>query len=159
MAQTQKALFKVVAVGSAQKNGPEVKVMFNPEKVAIKKQVDWEEQKRDYHNSPTYQFKSGKSRTMDLTLLFDTTGDPQGPGDAPDVRDNISALEAMAVTDNEGKKHQPPPTVMFQWGSGLQMTGVFKSINVTYTKFRPDGIPVRAEVQVSLTEVNPGDAK
>jgi hypothetical protein len=149
MGQTVKASFKAIEHGSG-----EVEVLFNPEKVSVKKQVDWKEQKHDYHNVPTFQFKQGKARTLDMTLIFDTTGKDGGPGDAEDVRGHTKGIEKMAFTEKPGKEDkQPPPTVLFQWGQGLKMTGVIKSVNTTYTKFRSDGIPVRAEVQVQMIEI------
>jgi Contractile injection system tube protein len=49
-----------------------------------------------------------------------------------------------------------PPDLTFQWGPpllGFMYTVQLSSLNVTYTRFDPTGIPLRAKVTMALTEL------
>jgi nucleoid-associated protein YgaU len=47
-----------------------------------------------------------------------------------------------------------PPRVIFQWGppKAFLVEGLIQAVNVTYTRFGPDGTPVRAEVTIRLQQ-------
>lgn len=47
-----------------------------------------------------------------------------------------------------------PPKVIFQWGppSAFLIEANITAVNVTYTRFAPDGTPVRAEVTIRLQQ-------
>jgi Contractile injection system tube protein/LysM domain len=47
-----------------------------------------------------------------------------------------------------------PPKVIFQWGppSAFLIEANISAVNVTYTRFAPDGSPVRAEVTIRLQQ-------
>ena len=130
--------------------GTDIKVLFNPAELAFKKSVPWKAQKRRGKNVPKQQFTAGDPRTMSIKLDYDTSGFGGSAPEAPDVRPFIAPLIGLAHVAS-GKRE--PPTIDFSWGAGEAMTCVVKSINVTYTRFNPDGIPTRCKVQMELIEV------
>ncbi|MCA9563069.1 MAG: hypothetical protein KC561_06250 [Myxococcales bacterium] len=144
MANLEKAYFVIHGESNA------LPVMFNPTEVAVKKGVPWKSKPRDGQDVPEQEFTAGEGRTMSFKLEFDTSGadDPQNPY-AADVRDQINPLLALTMIP-EGKPN--PPKVEFHWGQATQFLCFVKSMNVTYTKFNPDGIPVRANMAVDLIE-------
>jgi nucleoid-associated protein YgaU len=85
-------------------------------------------------------------------------GDTLGRGVAPEVNTLISWT---TPGDDAGNGTSPsPPKLLFNWGQ-LQLGaggGKFfchlESLTVRYTMFRRDGTPLRAELDVKLTEVH-----
>ena len=51
----------------------------------------------------------------------------------------------------DGSLHRPP-MVTFSWGA-LTFQGVVTDVKQTYTMFMPDGMPVRARVELTLKSV------
>ncbi len=45
-----------------------------------------------------------------------------------------------------------PPLVMFSWGVILSKMSYIEELDIEYTMFRADGTPLRAEVDLTLTE-------
>ncbi|MBN1946174.1 MAG: hypothetical protein JW797_10895 [Bradymonadales bacterium] len=129
-------------------------VLYNPTEVSVNKAVGWNFQAKPKKGQGFYQFTASQPRSLSLKLEYDTSGlenpDPtkEANWSAQDVRWAIDPLYAMT---NNSKKKQPPE-VIFGWGNGLRFNCVIKSMNVTFTKFNPDGVPIRANVAVELLE-------
>jgi hypothetical protein len=138
-----------------------IPVMYKPETLSWSKTADWSdpisksgggcsgkaEQKTPMHNAPQATFKGGGPEELDLELFYDTT-DTQ-----IDVRlmtKPIQALVYMVPLRNE------PPLVMFSWGMMLSKMSYVKKVEIDYTMFRADGTPLRAEVDLTLTEYDLG---
>lgn len=143
--QLQKAYFKKVDGGSP------IHVLFNPAEISVNKTVNWSPKKKDKRELPRQEYTAGSPRELSMKLDFDTTGGLNSESATPeDVRKHTDPILKLAWIE-EGKKE--PPTVEFQWGSAKFMfVGVLKQANVTFTKFAPDGTPVRANLTVSLVE-------
>jgi len=114
-----------------------VDVQFNPKEIAIAKQVTWQREPVFEPQEPIVRFAGGEPRTLKVPLEFDS------PSQSP-----LSALEKMAQVDPELRR---PPMCLFQWGA-FQFKGVISTLTITYTKFRPDGVPLRASVQLEMIE-------
>lgn len=129
-----------------------VDIMFNPEKVTVKKTVPWNEQAKPGKDQPKHHFTSGKARTISLSeLQFDTSGmDGDGP-DATDVREYVEPLMALANVPTD-QDEAYPPVLDFMWGEGLTFVCLMKSITVNYTRFNADGAPIRASATIELVE-------
>lgn len=137
-----------------------IPVMYKPETLEWSKKAEWhnsiggfdkscsgKEQKTPFHNVPQATFKGGGPEMLKFDLFFDTT-DTQ-----LDVRlliKPIQALVYMVPLRNE------PPLVMFSWGMILSKMSYIEELEIDYTYFRADGTPLRAEVEIELTEYDLG---
>jgi hypothetical protein len=117
-------------------------VLFNPEEYTVSKDINYARAGVLGLTSPITQFVHGNAETLDMELFLDTY---EGGGD---VRDLVKRITDLMVV--KPSLHAPPP-VVFTWGS-LSFTGVLVKASQRYVMFRPDGIPVRARLQVSFHE-------
>jgi nucleoid-associated protein YgaU len=119
-------------------------VLFNPEEYTLSKEINYARAGVLGLTSPITQFVHGNAETLDMDLFLDTYED-RPPRDVRDLVKRITDL--MAVKPS---LHAPPP-VVFTWGS-LAFVGVLVKASQRYVMFRPDGVPVRARLQVSFHE-------
>jgi hypothetical protein len=123
---------------------------FNPTNLRTGKQAEFAT--RGATGTPQgnrYQFTGSKTASLDFTFLLDEWEAPPGMGQ--DVREMVQKLE-RATNPEDPRSNKPMPwRMLFVWGS-FRFTGYIKSINATYTLFRRNGTPARAEVVVSMIE-------
>lgn len=132
---------------------------FNPDELNVSSKGNYSEQNRTGEDSPIIQYMGGSSTTLDLKLYFDTSSfyemqnslysEPVKQSGS-DVTKYTSVL--MDLVCIEGKVHRPPQ-VTFEWGS-LSLTGYVNNVDVRYTMFEVGGMPVRAEVSLSILSSN-----
>jgi nucleoid-associated protein YgaU len=134
---------------------PVLTVMFNPKDLTISKQNTWNPKKTPKDNTPELEFGGGGSATMTLQLFFDTYASRK------DVREKyLNTIYQWTrvdpkLTEPKSKKGRPPE-VRFHWGAVI-FDGVIQSISQKLTMFLPgDGTPVRAVVDLTLTESRDG---
>ena len=151
-------------------NGEEtLKVQFNPAEYNLSDSVNYSEKSIPGTPGPITQFVSGASSTLTLSLLFDTYDTPENGVRVPsgkgldDMKNqkptDVSLLtrKVAALTNIAGSLHRPP-TVTFAWGA-LHFKGVVADLKQTFTMFMPDGMPVRARVELTLKSVTDIAAK
>jgi len=120
-----------------------IPVLFNPAEFSVKKTVPWDRQRK----GKGWELpKLPSPRTLHVALEYDAA--PAGVH----VDDLLMPLLSLAEPDPAQGR---PPTVRLVWGDGLRITGVLEQLDVTYSGFRPDGVPVRATVKVTLQESLP----
>lgn len=138
------------------------KVIFNPNSYSIAKTVTWGQtggsregqQHGQNHNTqiyldaPTLNFGGGGSRRLTLNLFFDVTEKPN-----TDVRVETSRIAELTKKDREQKCPLPCEV---SWGAGQKydfpFIGVITSLTQNFTLFSSDGMPLRADLTVVLTE-------
>jgi nucleoid-associated protein YgaU len=112
------------------------------------KNTQWTHKSDIGDDVPELVFGGGKSASMKLDFLFDSTRD----GD--DVRELYSKLTDMLLvkpSDNDDQKGEPKMVVV-QWGSFVGFVAVLSTICEKFTFFKEDGTPLRSEVSVTLRE-------
>lgn len=117
-----------------------VDVHFNP--ISLQLQVSNELKDTKNNERKQYVAKSNAKLTMDL--LFDTTD----TGD--DVTTITRRVQAFLQPDPKVKKEPPPPLVLFEWGT-LRFKGIAESYKETIDFFSADGVPLRAQVNLTLS--------
>ena len=127
-----------------------VPVRFNPTEYQLQKQNSFAEIGIPGLESPPIQFIRGGSEKLTTELLVDTSDT------LDDVRDRY-VKKLRALMDLNAELHAPP-IVRLVWDTQL-FRGVLESLGVTYTLFRPDGVPLRAKLAVSLKEYRPADVQ
>ena len=149
MPQLQKAYIEV-------ENGQRIDCMFNPAKFSFSQSNRWESDQIPGKAVPTMRFAGGEGGSFALSLVFDTTSD----GKAVTLYTN-KLLKLMDVdTSLPGydaeRSNGRPPWVKFHWGTTLHsFKAVVKNIDVTFTYFSSEGLPLRANVEMSLEQYEP----
>ena len=150
MSQFQKAKIKLL---SGKKNDeveePYLTCRFNPPKYDVSREVEYGELQASGSGASSQQFISEGSDTLSMELFFDTSQRQS------DVREAyVDKLDTLASVDPE---LHAPPLCQFVWGDGLSFTALVQSLDKTFTRFLPSGVPVRARVNVTFTECKPAD--
>ena len=130
-----------------------VKVQFNPEtlKVSFANQVKTPEGAGDQSGPAARQFVGAGTTKLNLQLWFDVTAPvPEGSPKETDVRKLTQKVAYFITPQEEGKKFIPP-AVRFVWGS-FQFDGIMDNLEETLDFFSSDGKPLRASMNLSLSQ-------
>lgn len=132
--------------------GGEIECQFNPSELKISKEASWEGEKSPSFNSPYLQFAGGESATYELSLFFDTYAHE----DKKDVREYTNQLLALTMR-GAGRSmfivpFSNPPMVTFIWGKITLFDAVVEKVEITYTMFSSEGLPIRAKADVSFKQ-------
>lgn len=135
-----------------------VPCLFNPKELSVEKGNQFAEVSIPGLPSPIFQFVRGNARLVTLDLFFDTY--EQGT----DVRlftDRITGWDAgsmfsrlpdvaKGLMDIDPDLHAPP-VCLFIWGAFIFQC-IIERVSKRFTMFLPEGIPVRAALNVTLKE-------
>ena len=134
---------------------PVLEVKFNPKELTFSKSNSWKQNETPKQNAPAIEFTGGQGTSLKLTLTFDTYNTPEAKKkDVCEVyTDKIYQWTFVDKGLENTKSHKGrPPTVRFRWTT-LKFDGVIASIGQRLTMFTPEGTPVRAVVDLTLTQV------
>ncbi len=127
--------------------------LFNPREISIQKTVNMGEKGGLRRDHPRLSFSGGGSRTLTLSLFFDTyeTEEQQ------DVRVHTNKVAQLASVDRDLDR---PPVCLVSWGpdlagADLPFRGVVTNLTQRFTLFLPNGRPVRATADVTFKEYEP----
>ncbi|MCC6456786.1 MAG: hypothetical protein IT328_17660 [Caldilineaceae bacterium] len=126
-----------------------VTCQFNPESFTMNKTNKWTRRPDIGDSVPETVFSGGNAGSMTLQLLFDST-DTQD-----DVRRAYFDLIKFALvkpSSNPDQKGEPSQVVV-EWGAFKGYVAVIESINQNFSLFSSEGVPLRAEVTLTLREV------
>lgn len=139
-------------------------VSFNPKELTFSRSITWNPKKSPKANQPEVEFGGGGAASLKLQLTFDTyvtTADNGTPvevkvSEIEDVRKKyLNQLYQWTRVDDKltepNSKKGRPPEVRFHWGD-IIFDGVIQSISQRLTLFLPTGRPVRAVVDLTMTE-------
>ena len=120
-----------------------IPVHFNPTEYQLQKQNSFADINIPGLETPPIQFVRGSGEKLTTELLVDTSDTLQ------DVREKyVNKLRGLMNIQSD---LHAPPIVRLVWDKEV-FRGVLESLNVTYVMFRPDGVPLRAKLAVSLKE-------
>jgi hypothetical protein len=145
------AIARAMLIGS---DGRSLYCQFNPETVERTKGARWQAfETRGSDDQPRPQFVGTGPESLSVRLLFDgldTLGAPGMP-----VEDAVEMLLRWTTVPPEARDQATPqpPTVTFQWGTGLNFTGVIEAVGVKYTMFGVDGRALRAIATIAMRAV------
>jgi hypothetical protein len=125
---------------------PIIPFHFNPTEYQVQKANNFAEIGIPGLESPPIQFIRGASEKLSAELILDTSET------LDDVRETyVNNLRDLMRLSTE---LHAPPIVDFVWDTSV-FHGVVESMNITYTLFTPEGIPIRAKVGLVLKEYRP----
>lgn len=130
-----------------------IPVMFNPEEYTVNKDNNFAQVAVPGLRSPLIQFVHGNLQTLEMELFLDTfeahiEGDRALNQAGEDVRNLTRKITGLLDID---PTTHAPPIVLFTWGS-LSFTCVLARASQRFIMFLPEGIPVRARLQVTFNE-------
>ena len=123
-----------------------IPLRFNPTEYQLQKANNFAEIAIPGLETPPIQYIRGGSEKLSLEVLLDTS----------DTLDNVRDKYVTKLTDlmRIKSKLHAPPIVKFIWDKDV-FRGVVDNLTVTYVMFSPEGIPLRAQVGLSLTAYRP----
>ncbi len=137
---------------------------FNPSSYRITSTPHYHDVRHLSQDQEKKEFLGGVSRTMSVTLIFDSFSDEELFPSASakkitnvtegvenqlrPITDKVKKLEMAAHV--AGEQHKPP-LVVFSWGN-LNFRGIISDLSVEYTMFSMEGKPIRATVQMTMAE-------
>lgn len=149
------AIWRLDRTGS--KKVEEVKVLFNPSEYSFSRQLNWSGLNVKGQNVTTIDFGGGEATTLTMQLFFDTYEE------RTDVRDVTDKIWKMSMIDADTKQKKTgkgrPPLVRFVWGNLWSFKAVISSISQRFTLFLPNGMPVRAVLDVTFRQVEEASLK
>jgi hypothetical protein len=140
----QKAKLKI-------EGGDTLDVYFNPQEYSISKTNQWTYETVTGNSLPPAQFGGGNPRELTLNLLLDVSL-MGGDASVKDMTDKLFKMMEVPAGQSGGSASAVPPFVTFQWGSIVPFKAVCTSLRVSYKLFRPNGLPIRADVALSLKQ-------
>jgi nucleoid-associated protein YgaU len=142
------------------KDNPQLIVpcLFNPKELSVEKSNQYAEVNIPGLASPVFQFVRGNARTVTLDLFFDTY---EACLDVRTFTDRITGWDAGSMFSNlpgvskglmdiDSDLHAPP-VCLFIWGA-FMFQCLIERVSKRFTMFLPEGIPVRATLNVTLKE-------
>ncbi len=138
--------------GQISMEGTVYTVQLNPSSINITDGVHYDKKSTVFkelegRRAPLSQYTTHNARELSVQLLFDTYTSELSETEKKDVKKEYIDEFLKLIANKEGK----PPLVFFSWGS-IQFKGVVTKMNYTYTMFTREGKPVRASMNLTLTE-------
>jgi len=130
----------------------QIDFLFNPAELTITKANDWKPAEKKGGNAPELRFQGGQSGTLALSITLDTTD--TGTDVAVHTNKLLDLLKvdsSLAGSDKQRNKARPP-WVEFHWGKLYSFKAIVDRLQVKFTYFAADGMPLRAKADLTLKQ-------
>jgi hypothetical protein len=138
--------------------GEIIPVLFNPREYSIAKTNAWTFKPVIGADKPKGQYGGGNPRTLTLNGLLLDASLVKG-GTIRDIVEKLFGLMGTPSGSSGGAASAAPPFVTFAWGRNVTFKAVITSLTVAYKLFQPNGDPIRADVNMALTEAETSEVK
>jgi hypothetical protein len=135
--------------------GQKVNCLFNPSKLQMAKSNTWTSGNSSGRNAPDLVFDGGGSGSMTLELIFDTTDTGKAVTDHTNLLGALMNIDTQLPDYDSATNNGRPQWVKFHWGDMHTFKAVITSMDLTFTYFSSAGVPLRANVNLSLTQYEP----
>jgi LysM repeat protein len=122
---------------------PIIPLHFNPTEYHLQKSNNFAEIEIPGLETPPIQYVRGTSEKLTAELIVDTSDTLE------DVRKRYTN-KLRDLMNIKGEIHAPP-IVRLTW-DGEVFRGVVEALAITYVLFKPDGVPIRAKLSLTLKE-------
>ena len=143
-------------------DGEVIHVSYNPGELSFSKAANYADINIPGLDAPVLQFVRGSTETLALELFFDSTKNGTGVN-ADAVTAEVDRFYRMVKI--VGELHTPP-IVRVSWGKDFPgfrndqssapipaFDGIVTTCSRKFTLFNPDGVPLRAVVNLSLQSI------
>jgi hypothetical protein len=138
--------------------GANIPCLFNPGELNFSRSNSWSAPDMPGKGVPTLTYQGAQSGTMTIKLFFDTTDTGEPVTGYTDQVMTLMEVDPSLPGSNENTNNARPPWVQFHWGSMYSFKAVITSASVNFNYFSSDGKPLRADVDLSLTQYQDGKA-
>ena len=130
--------------------------MFNPAKFSFSQANRWDSDQIPGKATPTMRYVGGGGGSFSLSLVFDTTAQGTSVTAYTNKLLKLMDVDTSLAGYDASRSNGRPPWVKFHWGTDLHsFKAVVKNIQVGFTYFSSDGLPLRATVEMSLEQYEP----
>ncbi|MCB0967703.1 MAG: LysM peptidoglycan-binding domain-containing protein [Ilumatobacter sp.] len=137
-------------------SGDRIECMFNPTKFQFKLSNRWDSDNTPGRSAPKLRFAGGDGGAFSLSLVFDTTDTGTAVTDHTSKLVKLLDIDTSLAGYDETKANGRPPWVRFHWGTHLHtFKAVVNSVDVSFTYFSNEGLPLRANVEMALAQFEP----
>ena len=136
--------------------GEKIPCLFNPTELSFSRANSWSAPEMPGKGVPTLNYTGAQSGSMTLRLFFDTTDDGNPVTTYTDQLLGLMEVDSSLPGTNENTNNARPPWVQFNWGSMHSFKAVVSSASVSFTYFSSQGTPLRATVDLTLTQYEDG---
>jgi LysM repeat protein len=136
-----------------------LETLINPEGYSREYGINYNEQDTSQGNdsSTEQQYSHTTPESMEFRFVFDRTGAmPNSPSIPGGVVADIALFKELTY-EFKGDMHRPPYLKLI-WGT-LIFPCVLKTMNIQYKLFKPDGTPIRAEIQATFKKFEDFDLR
>lgn len=133
-----------------------IECMFNPAKFSFSMSNRWQAEPVPGSNTPAMRYAGGESGKFSLSLVFDTTA--TGKTVTTYTNKLLKLMEVdTSLSDYDAQRNSGrPPWVTFHWGTELHtFKSIISSLQVSFTYFSNEGLPLRASVDASFEQYQP----
>lgn len=125
-----------------------LKLPINPEKIKLEKGIRYAEDKQLGSLNGSNAFVRYQPESFSFECLLDQTGTMEDNTEKQPVKDVIADIEQrLYVYNHDGHR---PSFIKLHYGS-IIFHGQLKSLETEYTQFNASGIPLRANLKITLT--------
>ena len=136
--------------------GEKIPCLFNPTELSFSRTNSWSAPEMPGKGVPTLNYTGAQSGSMTLRLFFDTTDGGNPVTTYTDQLLGLMEVDSSLPGTNENTNNARPPWVQFNWGSMHSFKAVVSSASVSFTYFSSQGMPLRATVDLTLTQYEDG---
>ncbi|SNY37807.1 CIS tube protein [Paractinoplanes atraurantiacus] len=137
------ARLEIIRPVIADERARRIPLRFNPTDYKLSKSNTFAEITIPGLEAPPLQYVRGGSETLTVQALVDTSDT------LTSVRSTyVDAVRGLMRPDS---KEHAPPIVRFVWDEAV-FTGVLEKLDVNYVLFTKDGVPLRAQLDLTLKE-------
>lgn len=126
--------------------------LFNPSELTIAKSNKWNASEAPGKDAPNLEFQQGESGKLSMSLMLDTTDTGQPVTAHTDKLLKLMKIDSSLPGADSSNNSGRPPWCTFHWGDMHSFKAVVESLNLKFTYFSSDGVPLRAQAEVSLTQ-------
>ena len=131
----------------SRKAGKEFDVLINPANYSHNYSINYKDNESMGETSGAPKFEKYPAETISFKIVLDGTGVVPVSGNRKNVYELLRTLKDTVYTFN-GSIHEPN-YVQLLWGSML-FNGRLTSMKVEYNLFKPNGLPLRANVSLDF---------
>lgn len=138
--------------------GDRLSCLFNPETIAVGRSNNWAADPMPGKTVSRLRYAGANSGWMAMDLVFDTTDDgtPVTSHTGPIV--GLLEPDADLPGSDPGSNNVRPPWVTFNWGDLHSFPAVVSNVELRFTYFSSNGVPLRADMHLELRQFEPSRA-
>lgn len=133
-------------------SGDRLPCLFNPAELQLSRANGWAGDAMPGKGVPTLRYTGARSGRLRVSLFFDTTSDGTAVTRYTGKILKLMDVEPALPGSDERSNNTRPPWVKFHWGAMHSFKAVITDLELSFVYFAPDGTPLRARLELTLTQ-------